>query len=82
MNDRYILKGRLGELRARRMELQARAADLVEALRTKVLPIEVVKLEDMDTAGIRRLAGDLEEIRGEYLSVCEDCRRIERELGE
>lgn len=78
--ERLVLKGRLGELRQRKLELATKAAGIINALRGLVMPLEVVPLEEMETGQVASLAGDLDSVRTQYAGTMRDIRKLEREL--
>ncbi len=79
--ERLIMKEKVAELRENRLRLATDAADLIRELDQKVLPLAVVKLEEMDTENIKGLANSLHNVRVEYLQVCRDIKTIEEALG-
>ncbi len=79
-NERLALKGKLQELKHRKLELAAKAQGCISALDAQVLPLAVIPLDSMDTGAIKAYAQDLDVCKQEYVQVCKDIKEIEAAL--
>lgn len=75
------LKGKLQELKMKKMELATRINAKMNAIKNILATSAITPIEDIDLEGVRSLAREADEQKKEYLKTIEEIRKIEKELG-
>lgn len=76
------LKGKLHELKLKRMELATGAGAHMEAIKDLLALSSTKPLHEIDAEKVFYHAKELKRLRGEYRDVSEEIGKIKKELGE
>jgi hypothetical protein len=82
MSERLILKGALQEKKLVRMRLAAKAEGLIVGIKNLIQHASIVPLRELETGHALELIRELDNLRTQYLALCDDIGKIERELGD
>lgn len=80
MSERLALKGKLTELRKKKMSLATKADANIKAGKNLLSMSSVTPLEDIDLQAALVLLGDAKKYQDEYHDICEQIKTIEKEL--
>lgn len=74
------LRGALSTKKQRRMDLAIRADGLMKAVKHLLATSSITPLVKIDIEQVQAIANDLVGIKREYILICDDIDKIEREL--
>ncbi len=76
------LRGALVTKKQKKMDLSIRAGALMKTIQHVLATSSITPLAEIDVPGMAASASELLRVYQEHSQVCDDIRKIEKELGE